>query len=377
MTETVKLPDPLHGISKKETWGKRAQEIKELYRKEIYGSVPSIDYRISTKTLIDKQQKATGYRRRLLESTISANGKDLIFQTLLYTPCRETSPLFVGLNFNGNHTVCSDPDIPIPKKTSSKYVREVQFSPVYRGSYCSRWPVQRILERGYGVATVYARDFDPDYDDRFINGVHCFVKRSPGQWGTISAWAWGMSRIMDVLVDREGVDNERIASIGHSRMGKTALWAAAQDKRFSMAISNNSGCGGAALFREKKGVSISDITDAFPHWFCEPFFKYRDSHDKLPLDQHWLLSLIAPRPLYVASAAEDAWADPANEYQSLLHVCPVYKMMGLEVIESLEQPEINSPVMTKAMAYHIREGHHNITPWDWERYMDFRDEAGS
>jgi hypothetical protein len=239
------------------------------------------------------------------------------------------------------------------------------------------WPVQKLIERGYATASFHTSDVDPDKKDGYKNGIRSFfADGEPPQetdWRSLSAWGWAASRILDFLGTLDEVDLERVAVSGHSRGGKTSLWAACEDSRFAISYSNNSGCGGAALSRREYGETVKRITSSFPHWFCPPFASYSDRVNELPVDQHEVVALIAPRGVYVASADEDLWADPHGEYASLVAAAPVFETLGVSGISEPEMPSIDQPRIKGKTGYHVRTGGHNLGEQDWEWFLDFAD----
>ncbi len=240
------------------------------------------------------------------------------------------------------------------------------------------WPAEELVARGYAALVFDVNDCDPDRDDHFKNGVHGIYDqpgspRTTDAWATIAAWAWGASRVMDYVVTDKDLAADRIAVIGHSRGGKAALWAGAQDERFAMVVSNESGCTGAALARGMTGETLRMINTSFPHWFCTTYKSYIDRPEALPLDQHMLLALIAPRLLYVGSASEDAHADPASEFRSCVAASPAFALLGTTGVAMTTMPPVDQPSHAGGIGYHVRTGTHDLTLADWNWYLDFAD----
>ena len=369
------LPDPLmmeggkNGTTREE-WLKVARpKILSLFETHVYGKTPKEKIK-SSRTVVESGKVFGGAaERKQVVITFRGNGKSLQLTVLCYLPATgKPSPIVLAPNFKGNHTILDDGKILITELASKNK----------RGERSNRWPVEKILKAGYGLVTFHYEDIDPDKHDGFQNGIHpLFFKKdqtkpAPDEWGSIGAWAWGMSRIVDDLETDPAIDSKRIVLMGHSRLGKTALWAGAQDERFAIVISNNSGCGGAALARRRFGESVKRINTSFPHWFCENHKKFNHNENALPVDQHMLIALIAPRPVYIASAVQDRWADPKGEFLSAKLATPVYELYGKKGITVENLPPLNQPT-GEHIRYHIREGKHDVTDYDWQQYLAFAD----
>ncbi len=384
------LPDLLilnngRNVKKLKTWKKkRKKEILAYFSESVYGYAPVGKPGNLSFDIYDLKKDALKGLATRKQVRVNFTGKPegSFMDILIYLPNNADLPvpLFLGLNFQGNHTINNDPGISVTKSwlpNGRAGVVDNRTTEKTRGITASRWPVEEILKRGYGLATIYYGDIDPDFDDGFLNGVHgAFDEKGPREsnaWGSVSAWAWGLSRVMDYLQTDRDIDGTHIAVIGHSRLGKTSLWAGAQDERFALVISNCSGCGGAALSRRKYGETVERINTSFPHWFCRNFRKYNNKEDELPFDQHMLIALVAPRPVYIASADRDLWADPRGEFLSGYNANPVYNLFGKKGLEMKGMPALDSPVQDGYIGYHIRSGKHDLTLYDWNNYMDFAD----
>jgi hypothetical protein len=364
---------PLEIASKRE-WERHVRPaILDFFTREVYGKVPPKQPTVKFSLLNEGEAFGGKVLRREVEMLIGGTTRALV---LIYLPRHHQGkvPVFLAMYFKGNHQIAHDPAITISENVPRG--KELKKDPP-RGAAAPRWPIEMITEAGYGVVTLYRGDIDPDFDDGFRNGIHPHFyakgqsKPYADEWGTIGAWAWSLSRVMDYLVKDKDIDHKHVVLLGHSRLGKTALWAGAQDKRFAMVISNNSGCGGASLSTNKQGETIAKIDHRFPHWFCDNYNKYNDNEEALWVDQQGLVALIAPRPVYVASASLDKWADPRNEFRSALHASPVYKLYGKQGLSATEMPAVGEADNEGSVAYHLREGKHNITAWDWAHYIRF------
>ena len=386
-----RLPDPLicvdgTKVSDKRLWfEKRQREILELFEFHMYGKMPGKPENMSFEIKsLDKDALNGKATRKEISVVMENNHTKIQMDILIYLPNFAPKPIanFVALNFYGNHSIHQDLNITLsnqwmPTKIAYKIVKH-RATEASRAVRSSKWPVEFIIDRGYALSTIYYGDIDPDFDDGFQNGVHpLFYKKgqtkpATDEWGSIGAWSWGLIRAMDYFESDDDIDNNRIIVMGHSRLGKAALWAGAIDQRFAIVISNNSGCGGAALFRRKFGETISYINSRYPHWFCKNFNNFNDKEDELPVDQHMLISLIAPRPVYIASAEKDLWSDPRGEFLSAKHADPVYEMLGTDGLKVDEMPETHRPILS-TIGYHIREGDHDVLKYDWEQYLNFAD----
>lgn len=386
------LPDPLvtedgRRVKTARDWREiRRPEILELFRSQMYGRRPGPPRELRSRvTSVDDRALGGTAIRKEVSLYFSPEQDRPRMDLLIYLPASGSDPVpaFLGLNFGGNHSIHPDPGIALPEtwmrpSRVEGAVVENRATEKGRGTLSRRWPVDKIIGRGYALVTAYYGDIDPDYHDDFQNGVHPLFYRpvqtrpDADEWGSIAAWAWGLSRALDYLESDPGIDQSKVAVLGHSRLGKTALWAGAEDERFALVISNNSGCGGAALSRRRFGETVERINRVFPHWFCGNFKQYGDHEERLPIDQHLLVALMAPRPVYVASAVEDRWADPKGEYLSARHAGPVYALLGLPGLPGDSMPGVNQP-LAGAIGYHVRSGRHDVTGYDWDRYLDFAD----
>lgn len=358
------LPDPLlmsdgSRVESSEQWPARRQEILELFREHVYGRRPAppetLNFEVTERDENALDGKAT-LERVSIQST--QDGRKHSFELLLFFPNEKKEPVPVFLLINNRAFTNTDPT---------------------RNEKAEFWPVEEAIARGYGIAAIQNADLAPDDKAKYRDGIMTLFEgttegeREGDAFGALAAWGWGASRALDYFETNPRVDAKKVAVLGHSRGGKCALWAGAEDERFALVISNESGCGGAALSRRRYGETVKRINDSFPHWFCDNFTKYNANEDALPVDQHMLIALMAPRAVYVGSADQDLWADPRGEFLSVAHSSPVFALWDDKEIGPNDMPSLGQPLTTNHRGYHVRKGPHNLTLEDWNHYMDFAD----
>ena len=388
------LPDPLKmqdgfPVTSAAAWFERRRpELLKLFETEMFGRAPGKPEGLHFQVISEEDGALGGIAVRK-EIRIHFDASDEHYMTvLLYLPraAEGPVPVVVAANFYGNTAVIFDTGASLPD--SAQIARYRLYREPFRGQDAQSWPVGMLLSRGYGLATFFKGDLDPEWDDGFTNGVHPLFYREgqtypeADEWGAIGAWAWGYSRVLDYLETEPAADPTRVIAAGHSRLAKTALWAAVQDPRFAMAFPNNAGCCGAALSRRAFGETLETMIRHYHYWFCGNFAKYAGHESSLPFDQHELIALMAPRPVYLTSGSEDRWSDPKGEFLSAVEAARVYAFLGLPGLCSAdgsipdgldELPPVWQPLSGGLVGYHLRQGPHALTAWDWARMLDFAD----
>ncbi len=388
----AELPDPLVAldgtrITTAAAWReKRRPELLDFFTREVYGRAPGKPSSLVSE-IFDRDPTALGGKATRIQIAIYPGGRPAPRMDLLvYVPnaAKGRVPAILGLNFSGNYSIHADPGIRLagswveesrPPSAGPAAASGHRANDAGRGSNGRQWPVEEILSRGYALATMHREDVCADRPPYFETGVQPLfpeLQTADDNFGCIAAWAWALRRSLDELEKEPAIDSKRVAVFGFSRLGKAALWAGAADERFAMVLSNESGAGGAKLFHRGVGEDIARLNTNFPHWFARNFRHYMGKDTELPFDQHQVISLVAPRPIYVASAEDDRHSDPEGEFAAAKAAEPVFKLLGADGLPAAAWPPVGTSVQG-GIGYHVRAGKHDVTLFDWMQYLDFAD----
>lgn len=332
----------------------RRNQILKLFEDNVYGQVPK-DFDKIEWNVVNVNENAMDGRAILKEVdiTVFRNKEEVTIRMVMFTPSNieKQVPTFLVINHRGMKTM-----------------------DVTRENKDGFWPAELVIEAGYGIAGFDVIDVSPDNYQTFTQGVFQLypeqLKMNNGM-AALGAWGWGASRVIDYFEQDVSVDAQKVIVVGHSRGGKASLWFGAQDQRVAMVVSNESGNSGAAISRRNFGETVERITGQFPYWFCRNYVKYANNENELPVDQHMLLSLIAPRAVYIGVADEDLWTDPHGQYLALLEAQPAFNLFGIKTNFSSTFPGLNQQIIQPHMGFHRREGKHNMTPIDWQKFIRF------
>ena len=379
---TYSLPDLLTTTDGKpvrdaKTWlNKRRPEIVRLFEENQFG-------RAAERPLLDKkkafevtEQSAPALNGKALRTQVTIHFSpdpkgphaDLLIYVPVNAPAGKPVPLLLNASFTASSSVVDDPGI----KPGEIWNRDKKRVPATQGRAFGRMKPEILLDRGIGFATIYYGDIDPDFDGGVPLGVRSlFPQPAAGEWGSIGAWAWGLSRALDYLETDKGVDAKRVALMGVSRLGKTVLWAGARDQRFAAVIASCSGEGGAALSRRDYGERIKHLAVRYGYQFAANYAKYGDNVDAFPVDSHMLVALVAPRPLLLQTGNTDRWSDPKGEFLAAVAATPVYKLLGKTGIEAGAMPEADKPLLDSTLSYFMHDGGHGTIPSDWDVFVKF------
>jgi len=330
-----------------EDWQRRRKEILDLLCEEEYGIRPPVPTEVSANiNEVDENAYAGKVLEQRLTLSMDVENKIFSFPLNVFIPKFVKKPMIIVY-------IAFRPDIP------DRYL-----------------PIEEITDEGFAVATFCYNDIALDREDNFTGGLAGILKkgdvRAGNDTGKIMMWAWAASRVVDYLETRSDIDLKNIAVMGHSRLGKAALVAAAYDERFAFSFPNNSGCSGDAITREKEGERVEQITDRFPYWFCPNYKKYAGREAEMPFDQHFLVAAIAPRHVCAGTAVEDSWADPNSQYLAYVAADEVYKLFGVKgFVHPDRLPEVGDIFHEGMLGFHMRSGTHFHSRYDWLRYMEF------
>ncbi len=361
-----KLPDPLvlangRRVTTAEAWrAERRPEIMRLYETEIFGRIPSNTPKVTWEVKeTDPAARGGAALMKQVVGTAGSGAGAIQMKVTVYTPAKAAGPVPVILlaNFGGGGT---------PARAGG-------------GVQLGDPPVAaEILARGWGYAMVGYNDIQPDKADSLKQGIIGLTlspgqeQPGPGEWGSISAWAWGVSRIIDYLETDKSVNAKQIALQGHSRLGKTALWASALDDRIKVVYASCSGEMGSALSRRDWGETVDDMTQNFPWWFTGNFQKWTGRWNEMPVDAHMLIALSAPRPVFITGGTADQWADPVGMFLAEVNAGPVYKLLGgTDLGVAQGPPPLDAPLTKGDLGWHYHTGGHTATPADWNAFLEF------
>jgi hypothetical protein len=371
---TYTLPDPLTFPDGKKVrnardwYQKRRPQILELFEENMHGHSPArpaaMKFEVFEKGAPAFDGKATR-RQVTIYFTGDKNGPKA--DLLLYLPAAAKGrvPVLLNLSFSPNSNTVDDPGV----KPGEMWNRDHQRVPAPQGRGIGRVTRLRdFLDNGFGFATIYYGDIEPDFEGGAQHGIRGAFPQN--DWGAIGAWAWGLSRAMDYLETDPGVDAKRVAILGISRLGKTVLWAGAQDTRFAMVIASCSGEGGAALSRRNYGETVKNLNVNFGYQFAQNYQKFGDNVNALPVDANMLLSLIAPRPLLLQTGDKDNWSDPRGEFLAAVAAGPVWRLLGKDDLGTTEMPAPGVPIL-RTLGYEMHAGGHGTVPSDWDVFLKF------
>ena len=358
-------------ISEPEQWSSlRRPELQRLFQHYMYGFAPGPAPVKHRTNLIDDQAFDGAATISEVHITVGER-KTVDIVLLLATPNDVAGPIPVILQLNkcGNQSVTTHPSVPV----STSWVSPTCDGPNQNRAYrAHRFQLEHVVKSGYAVATFHESDVDPDKPD-FTDGVHAVFPTQVAEeirWGTIAAWSWGLRRAIDYLQENPKIDNNRIVIFGHSRRGKTSLFTAALDERVNLVVSHQSGTGGAALSRSYAGESVKQINDRFPHWFNDVFPMFNEREDRLPIDQHELIALVAPRSAFISNAEDDLWADPEGTYRAVVAADAAWELLGKG---GFDQPGPGQTNYSAELAYFVRPGKHDVTLEDWMAIIKYAD----
>ncbi|MES1195211.1 MAG: acetylxylan esterase, partial [Opitutus sp.] len=346
-----------------DTWFKqRRPELLKLYESEIYGRVPATAPKVRFEVVEQVPALEGGAVRKRITGHFGDQPDGPAVNIMLYLPAKTAGPFPVVLHISFG----GDPVLPLPPGTPPR-------------RFSDMGPVAEVLAHGYAYAVVRYSEIQADNKDGYSGGVIGLAlapgqaKPAPDEWGTIAAWAWGLSRIMDYFETDAAVDARRVALVGHSRLGKTVLWSGATDPRYALIYSSQSGEMGAALSRRDFGESVDDMAANYGYQFAGNLQKYVAHWNDMPHEGHLLISLSAPRPVFISGGSGDQWSDPHGMFLAAVAAGPVWRLLGKADLGTTEMPALDVPVTAGTLAYLDHNGPHVISPLDWQTFLDFAD----